>query len=111
MAIVLVSHDLGVIAQTCDRVAVMYAGYVVEEAATTDAVRDAAAPVHAPRCSTPCPSSRQQRGDRRLVADHGPAARPRRPAARLPVRPALRARATACAEVSMELMPVGRSAR
>src|SRR2546425_7869281 len=32
MAIVLVSHDLGVIAQTCDRVAVMYAGYVVERA-------------------------------------------------------------------------------
>jgi oligopeptide/dipeptide ABC transporter ATP-binding protein len=34
MAILLVSHDLGVIAQTCDRVTVMYAGYVVEQAAT-----------------------------------------------------------------------------
>jgi oligopeptide/dipeptide ABC transporter ATP-binding protein len=31
MAILLVSHDLGVIAQTCDRVCVMYGGYVVEE--------------------------------------------------------------------------------
>jgi peptide/nickel transport system ATP-binding protein len=30
MAMVLVSHDLGVIAQECDTVAVMYAGYVVE---------------------------------------------------------------------------------
>ena len=31
MAILLVSHDLGVIAQTCERVCVMYGGYVVEE--------------------------------------------------------------------------------
>jgi oligopeptide/dipeptide ABC transporter ATP-binding protein len=30
MAILLVSHDFGVIAQICDRVAVMYGGYVVE---------------------------------------------------------------------------------
>jgi oligopeptide/dipeptide ABC transporter ATP-binding protein len=30
MAVVMVSHDLGVIAQSCDRVAVMYAGRVVE---------------------------------------------------------------------------------
>ncbi|MFM9974070.1 MAG: ABC transporter ATP-binding protein [Beijerinckiaceae bacterium] len=32
MALVLISHDLGVIAETCDRVAVMYAGCIVEEA-------------------------------------------------------------------------------
>ncbi len=30
MSIILVSHDMGVIAQTCDRVLVMYAGYAVE---------------------------------------------------------------------------------
>jgi oligopeptide/dipeptide ABC transporter ATP-binding protein len=35
MAILLVSHDLGVIAQSCDRVTVMYAGYVVEQASTS----------------------------------------------------------------------------
>lgn len=33
MALVLISHDLGVIAETCDRVGVMYAGRIVEEAA------------------------------------------------------------------------------
>ncbi len=32
MALVLISHDLGVVAEACDRVAVMYAGRVVEEA-------------------------------------------------------------------------------
>ena len=30
MAVVLVTHDLGVVAQTCDRVAVMYAGRIME---------------------------------------------------------------------------------
>jgi peptide/nickel transport system ATP-binding protein len=31
MSIVLITHDLGVVAETCDRVVVMYAGQVVEE--------------------------------------------------------------------------------
>jgi oligopeptide/dipeptide ABC transporter ATP-binding protein len=34
MGVLLVTHDLGVIAQTCDRVAVMYAGKIVETAST-----------------------------------------------------------------------------
>jgi oligopeptide/dipeptide ABC transporter ATP-binding protein len=43
MAMILVSHDLGVVAQNCDSVAVMYAGYVVEDAPATDLFR---APSH-----------------------------------------------------------------
>ena len=43
MGVILVTHDLGVVAQTCDRVAVMYAGRVVEEGSVRDVLR---APLH-----------------------------------------------------------------
>jgi oligopeptide/dipeptide ABC transporter ATP-binding protein len=36
MSILLITHDLGVVAEMCDRVAVMYAGQIVEEASITD---------------------------------------------------------------------------
>jgi len=36
MAVILITHDLGVIAGTCDRVVVMYAGRILESAATRD---------------------------------------------------------------------------
>ncbi|GIH72409.1 dipeptide ABC transporter ATP-binding protein [Sphaerimonospora thailandensis] len=36
MALILVSHDLGVITRMCDRVAVMYAGQIVESGATNE---------------------------------------------------------------------------
>jgi oligopeptide/dipeptide ABC transporter ATP-binding protein len=36
MAIVLITHDLGVVAESCQRVSVMYAGQVVEEASVLD---------------------------------------------------------------------------
>jgi peptide/nickel transport system ATP-binding protein len=34
MALVLISHDLGVVAETCERIAVMYAGRIIEQAPT-----------------------------------------------------------------------------
>ncbi|MBC4016459.1 ABC transporter ATP-binding protein [Siccirubricoccus deserti] len=70
-AIVLISHDLGVIADVCRRVAVMYAGEVVEEAGTAAVLADPRHPyawalVNAvPRIGTPLGT------DRRLVAIEG----------------------------------------
>jgi peptide/nickel transport system permease protein len=34
LSMILISHDMGVVAETCDRIAVMYAGQIVEEAPT-----------------------------------------------------------------------------
>ncbi|TFF25469.1 ABC transporter ATP-binding protein [Jiella endophytica] len=36
MSVVFVTHDLGVVAQTCDRMAVMYAGRIVESGSVTE---------------------------------------------------------------------------
>jgi oligopeptide/dipeptide ABC transporter ATP-binding protein len=40
MAIILITHDLGVIAETCDRMIVMYAGQVFEEGPVDDVFRN-----------------------------------------------------------------------
>src|SRR5579884_3661483 len=40
MALILITHDLGVVAGVCDRIAVMYAGYIVEEASAEDLFAD-----------------------------------------------------------------------
>ena len=39
-AIILITHNLGVVARSCDRVAVMYAGRIVEQARTTELFAD-----------------------------------------------------------------------
>jgi peptide/nickel transport system ATP-binding protein len=44
MSVILVTHDLGVVAATCDRMAVMYAGRIVESGTVTDVF---AQPMHA----------------------------------------------------------------
>ncbi len=44
MGIIFITHDLGVIAQTADRVAVMYLGKIVEEGTVRDVIRNPAHP-------------------------------------------------------------------
>ena len=106
MAIVLVSHDLGVIAQTCDRVAVMYAGYVVEEAATPDLFATPKHPYTAALLDA-LPELAQQRGDRRLVAIKGQPPDLGDLPPGCPFAPRCAHARPACAEVSMELLPAG----
>jgi oligopeptide/dipeptide ABC transporter ATP-binding protein len=43
MSVVLITHDLGVVAEFCDRIAVMYAGQVIETGPTRDVI---GAPAH-----------------------------------------------------------------
>jgi oligopeptide/dipeptide ABC transporter ATP-binding protein len=39
MAVIMITHDLGVVAETCDRVAIMYASHIVETASVRDIFR------------------------------------------------------------------------
>ena len=43
-ATLLITHDLGVVAETCDRVAIMYAGEIVESGSLEDIFEDARHP-------------------------------------------------------------------
>ena len=44
MGIIFITHDLGVIAQTADKVAVMYLGRLVEQGAVRDVIRNPSHP-------------------------------------------------------------------
>lgn len=68
MSILLITHDLGVVAEICDRIVVMYAGQVVETADTRTLLRDAKHPYSRGLIkSTP----NQSKGERRLKSIPG----------------------------------------
>jgi ABC-type glutathione transport system ATPase component len=53
LAVLFITHNLGIVAQTADRVAVMYAGLMVEQALTGDLFRHPGHP-YTVGCSIPC---------------------------------------------------------
>ncbi len=92
MSVIFVTHDIGVAIEICDRVAVMYAGQIVEQGRLRDIVRS---PVH-PYAKGLAGLDRPRRQTRPAARDHpGHAALARQGARELFVCTALQLRATA----------------
>ena len=106
LTVLLITHDFGVVAEVADRVGVMYAGRLVEEARTRRAVRRSEAPLH------PGAPPRDARGRRRppreaAARPSGKRARSRRTAAGCRFHPRCPEVFAPCATIEPELLALG----
>ena len=85
VAIIFVTHNLGIVARMCDRMAVMYAGKIVEQASVQESVRCAETSVH--QGAAWFAAEARQQGT--AVCHPGPTAQSRAPADGLRVSSAL----------------------
>ena len=106
MAMILVSHDLGVVAQNCDSVVVMYAGHVVEDAPATALFHSPRHPYTAALLKA-LPSLRAPGVRGRLAQISGQPPDLARLPEGCPFRPRCPSSRDACAGVTMELEAVG----
>ena len=103
-SILLVSHDFGVIAEMCDRVAVMYGGYVVESGPVEEVYRRPKHPYTRALIASVPTLEVPERGYRRPTIP-GPSLGAVPYAGGCPFAPRCPFARPACTEVSMELLP------
>jgi oligopeptide/dipeptide ABC transporter ATP-binding protein len=106
MAMILVSHDLGVVSQTADRVAVMYAGHIVEQASTRELFARSCHP-YTRGLIRALPSLEAGRERDRLIPIEGQPPELDRLPAGCPFQPRCPSRREECAQVDMTLLQMG----
>lgn len=101
-ALMLITHDLGVVAETADRLAVMYAGQIVEEGPAKEVLRSPASPYALDLIASIPSYSRRGKG---LTTIQGAVPSPANFPSGCRFHPRCRFAATACAESVPELTP------
>ena len=107
MAILIITHDLGVIAEVADEVLVMYAGRIVESADVDDLFAD---PQHPYTIGLLGSIPRIDVDRERLATIEGTVPEPEQPARRLPLRAALPVRRPALPRASRRRCATSRPA-